>query len=396
MKLLYIFEWYPALTQTFLRREITGLRQHGFDVEIESLFRHRDVAAVALPDVPVRYFRWWEALGLIVALPRELIRDPALVKQTWRLVCDHFPTNPDNFFSSLWAAIYGICRANALRRRRPDAIHGVWATAPATAAAVLARLCDLPFSFGAQAYDVYRHGGDAFLVPKMRTASFVHTTTQYNVAHLSQRAPGANIILARRGVMELPVLADTPRPPGPLRILSVGRLVPMKGHELQLAACAALQQRGIDFTARIVGGGSLAGQLQRTIDRLGLRDRVTLRGALPPAQVAEEYRWADLFWHTGIVDAEGNRDGLPNVIPEAFAYGLPVISSDAGSAAEAAAAVVVPAGDEAALIAAADRLARDAALRRELSAAGRQWVKDHFLVANNTAILAKAFREARR
>jgi len=305
-------------------------------------------------------------------------------------------------WSTVWAAIFAVCRANRIRREKPDIIHGVWATAPATAAAILGRLCNVPFSFGGHAYDIYRHGGDAFLEPKLRAASFVHTTTDAGAKYLRDRANGApvKIVLARRGLDQLPPKPVRDTTTRPVRLLSVGRLVPKKGHIHQLAACALLKSWGIPFEARIVGDGPLRGDLERQIVRDGLQDCVSLTGPLAPPQVDEQYLWADIFWHTGVIDAEGDRDGIPNVIPEAFARCLPVISSRTAGPMEAVihevTGLLADPSNAAELAGAVKRLAEDPKLRQQLGENGRHWVEENFLISHNAAILARAFRDARR
>ena len=396
----YIFERYPVLSQAFLRREVAGVRAQGVRVEIYSLLPPRAADRIhAVPGVPVDCFHWWEAATLIVALPRELLRDPTLLCDGWRLYRQYRPTNSENFWTTVWAAIFAVCRAHRLRQRKPDVVHGVWATGPATAAAILSRLCGVPFSFGGHAYDIYRHGGDAFLEPKLRAAGFIHTTTEAGVAYLRERAGGAavNILLARRGLDRLPPISERDTAVRPIHLLSVGRLVAKKGHDHQLAACALLKSWSVPFVAKIVGDGPFRDELQRRIDRDGLGGSVILCGALPPEQVGEQYRWADIFWHTGVIDAEGDRDGLPNVIPEAFAHYLPVISSRTAGPMEAVAhetsGLIVDVSNAPELAGAVKRLAEDPLLRQRLGENGRRWVEENFLIARNTEILARAFRE---
>jgi colanic acid/amylovoran biosynthesis glycosyltransferase len=399
----YIFERYPVLSQPFFRREVAGVRDAGVRVEIHSLFPP-DPADLGyqVKGVSTDAFRWWEAASLIVALPRELLRDRTLLRDGWRLYRRYRPTNSENFWSTVWAAIFAVCRANRFREKKPDVIHGVWATAPATAAAILGRLCGVPFSFGGHAYDIYRHGGDAFLEPKLRAASFVHTTTEAGANYLRNRANGApvKIVLAHRGLDRLPPEPVRDTAPRPIRLLSVGRLVPKKGHIHQLAACALLKSWGVPFVAGIVGDGPLDDDLQRRINRDGVADCVSLTGPLAPEQVDEQYRWADVFWHTGVVDAEGDRDGIPNVIPEAFAHCLPVISSRTAGPMEAVthevSGLLADPSNTEELAAAVKRLAEDPKLRQQLGETGRHWAEENFLISRNAEILVRAFREASR
>ena len=139
-------------------------------------------------------------------MPRELARDPALFRDGWRILKRHWPTNAENGLSNLWAAIFAICRAREFRRSKIQIVHGAWATAPATAAAILHRFCGIPFSFGADAYDIYRHGGDAFW-PKLREAAFVHTNTRMTATYLQgfSSESGGRIMLARRGLENFPL-----------------------------------------------------------------------------------------------------------------------------------------------------------------------------------------------
>jgi colanic acid/amylovoran biosynthesis glycosyltransferase len=405
LTIVYIFERHPALAQTFLKREITELMRQGLRVEIHSLWRARLGAPASDPGssvfaeydkLTIHYFRWWEAARLVVALPREWRRDPTLLHDGWRMLRRYRPTSLGNLVTNLWAAVFAVCRAREFRQHKPDLVHGTWATGPATAAAILSRLCRLPFSFGTDGYDVYDRGGDQFLEPKLRAARFVQANFQENADHLRRLVPQSNVILARRGLDQLPPVANTARAPGPIRILSVARLVPKKGLSHQLAACALLKQWGVPFQARIIGRGPLHRQLRRQIDSLGLADVVTLCGGQQHEHVQEAYCWADIFWHTGIVDPTGNRDGLPNVIPEAFAYQLPVISGNVPGATEAVihevTGLVVDVADHTALATAVRRLIEDEPLRRHLGENGRRWVEENFRVSRNAGILVKAFR----
>jgi glycosyltransferase involved in cell wall biosynthesis len=123
---------------------------------------------------------------------------------------------------------------------------------------------------------------------------------------------------------------------------------------------------------------------------------VELSGAQPECAVQRAYDAADIFLHTGIIDAAGDRDGLPNVIPEAMSRGVCVITSPGGGAAEAIAHEVTGlTADPANPVALADaivRLLSDASLRAKLRAHAHRWVAENFLAAANTARLASAFR----
>ena len=91
----------------------------------------------------------------------------------------------------------------------------------------------------------------------------------------------------------------------------------------------------MDFTARIVGDGPAAPRLERLAGHLGVADRVTFIGQVPPHEVWEHLDWADVLLHTGVVAPSGDRDGLPNAIAEAMAAGVPVVTSPTAGTTEA-------------------------------------------------------------
>ena len=408
LKIAYVVMRYPTLSQTFIEREMRALVKQGFAIEVHPCLDFRPPAT--LPPTPpelvvVRAGSLPRVLGAaLVGMVRELSRRPTLIPRGLGLFVRHFPRHWEGAFHTFWGTVFAFARAAEFRRRGATIIHGAWATAPATAAAVLGELCGQPFSFGAHAYDLHRHGGDPLLAPKLRHARFVHTTTEANVLSLRARFPDhrAEIVLSRRGLPQLPeqttprARADGGSRDEEIRLLSVGRLVPKKGHAHQIDACAELVRRGQRCRLRIVGGGPLEDPLRTHAARAGLADRIELAGELPPGEVAAAYAWADVFWHTGIVDAQGDRDGLPNVVPEAMAHGLPVISSAAGGAGEAVidgeTGLIVDPTDPQALADAVVRLAADPALGHRLGAAGRRWVEENFLSETNARILARAFR----
>ncbi len=408
LSVAYILLKYPTLSQTFIEREMLGLAAQGMAVEVHPCFDFRAPGADAALG-PLRVVRigsrWRFAIAAGLGIARELSRRPGLLFRGLSLLVRHPGRHWESWFMTVWGTLFALARAQEFRRRGIDVIHGAWATAPATAAAVLGELCGLPFSFGAHAYDLYRHGGDPLLAPKMAAARFVHTTTQTNADHLALRFPQrrAEIVLARRGLRTLPALQPAPR--GDLshdgvRLLSVGRLIEKKGHLFQIAAGAELARRGVSFQLEIIGEGPCRTLLTEAIARANLQHRVKLLGERSPAEVEAAYATADVFWHTGIIDAQGDRDGLPNVIPEALAHGLPVISSAAGGAAEAIregeTGLIIDPEDTAALADAVCRLAADPAWRQHLGEQGRRWVELNFLAEHNTRILAEAFERAAR
>ncbi|MDV7397406.1 hypothetical protein RZS08_38750, partial [Arthrospira platensis SPKY1] len=136
-------------------------------------------------------------------------------------------------------------------------------------------LTGIPFSMAAHAYDIFRKGGDCLLNEKVACASFVHTSSQSAAKALQTIAgPDKLVHVIRRGLDFIPPPPSPKTLHDPLRILSVGRLVPKKGWFDQLVLYRAALDAGLDFTVRIVGTGPLLKSLRTTIKAHGLEGRV--------------------------------------------------------------------------------------------------------------------------
>jgi glycosyltransferase involved in cell wall biosynthesis len=153
----------------------------------------------------------------------------------------------------------------------------------------------------------------------------------------------------------------------------VGRLVEKKGFDDLLHACAQLASSGRRFRCDVYGEGPARADLETLRDRLGLAEVVRFRGARTQDEVLAAYHGADLFVLTPRVTADGDRDGVPNVLIEAMACGLPVVSTPVGGVPElvshGADGFLVPARDPAALAACVGDLLDDDEARGSVGAA---------------------------
>lgn len=162
-----------------------------------------------------------------------------------------------------------------------------------------------------------------------------------------------------------------------LSLLFVGRVVRQKGLDVLFEALAslppALRER-IGLT--IVGDGPARPELEAQAARLGLTERIAFRGWLGRDELPAAYRAADAFVFPS------RDEGMPNVVLEAMAAGLPVVATRiAGNrdlVVEEETGLMLDADDTPALAAAIARLAEDPALRRRLGEGGRRRVVDHF------------------
>ena len=394
----YLFTTFPKTSEAFLQRDVAAMQARGVKLRLYSLWG----GGGGFRGLPVRTLpRWWFFVALLWWIPYESARRPGLL---WELIVNTLGRRAPsalNFWENMLGAGFTACFVHSFRRDPPDLVYAAWTGAPATAAWLMWRLTDIPYGTGAHAYDLYEHGGDWWLMEKVALARFVHASTEMGRRTLLERgADAARVTVIRRGLDAFPALKPLRAPRRPLRLVCVARLVPKKGLQAQLKIYAALREAGMDFEARLVGGGELREELERQTVAHGLARRVAFTGEVPPAEVWEHLRWADVLLHTGVVASTGDRDGLPNAIPEAMAVGTLVLTSSTAATTEAiqheTTGLVADVNRPKEWVAALRRLAEDDALAERLRAAARRWVEENYDAHKNATQLHACFEQAVR
>ena len=184
-----------------------------------------------------------------------------------------------------------------------------------------------------------------------------------------------------------------------MRILSVGRAVPKKGYDDLLKALALLPD-GLNWRFRHIGGGILIDELREQAERLGLSERIEWSGPQPQKVVLSALRDADIFTLASKVAADGDRDGLPNVLMEAQSQAIAVAATDAAGIPELIVAgetgLLTPPGQPAALADALTRLIVDPKLRERLGRGGFQRVRSSFSLDASIDALVSRFVDTER
>lgn len=391
-----LFTTFPKTSETFLQRDVAALQAKGLDLRLYSLWG----GGGEFRGLPVVSFPKWRLIPIFLfEIPWQCVRRPRLMRDLFEGVFTRVAPSWLNFWENMLGAGFAGCYHRALRQNPPALVHGAWAGAPATAAWILWRMYGWPYSSGAHAYDLYEHGGDWWLLEKLQHARFIHTSTEAGRRELIARGvPPAKIVCIRRGLDTFPAFKPLRPARTPLRLLCIARLVPKKGLGHQLRIYAALKAAGLAFEARIVGDGPLRHELEGRAGQLGLGKLVKFIGALPPPSVWEQLAWADVLLHTGVVAASGDRDGLPNVIPEAMAAGVLVVTSPVSATTEAVSqertGLVADVDLPLAWVVALRRLAEDDRSAENFRVAARRWVEENYDAHQNTAQLVGCFEQA--
>ena len=329
MILAVILSQFPELHETFILKELLALREAGIGLRIFSLKACRDPiihpeARLLLPFTeyaPLSSPRVW-----MEAILEECTHPFSSAAAFAETVAEG--RDPVSFAKAV--AVYVKSLAFARRARRMEAVHlhAHWATFPTASARVMARLMGRPFSFTAHAWDLYVK--NPTLKRKVEEAEFVVTCTDYNRKFLVSISPesGEKIFLNYHGVeLDRFQKREQNRTQEKPLILSVGRLVETKGFVTLLQSLALLKGRGIPFECQVVGEGPLRKTLETEIARRKLKE-VRLIGSVSRTELIGLYQKASCFVLASEVAPNGDRDGIPNVLLEAMAVGLPVVATE--------------------------------------------------------------------
>ncbi len=337
VKTAYILKRYPRLTETFILNEVRAMERLGARLELFSLLppepppHHPMVAEVRAPLHPVPQITRGNWQELLAAHLRCLARAPQ--RYGYALACAMVWSITAPSPRSVWKQFTrGGFVANRCRKNGVEHIHAHFANAPAAVARFASLLSGITYSFTAHAKDLYLTP-QRVIQRRARAATFVATCTGYNASYLHRLLPETpgKVHLVYHGIDLAQFSQLAPARPRQASehalILAVGRLVPKKGHEDLIHACKELDRRNRDFRCLIVGEGPLRAALQKQIIDLGLQDRVVLRGAMTHADLIALYREAAVFALAPKIMEDGDRDGIPNVIVEAMATGVPVVAT---------------------------------------------------------------------
>lgn len=399
----FFLKGYPRLSETFIAQEILALEQRGLTIQIVSLRHPTDTRHHPIHD---------EIRASVLYLPEYVLREPGRVVRAWwrqrgskvyRAARNQWlrdmvrgPSIPRarTFFQAL---VYANEAPPGIARLHAHFLH-----TPASVARYSSLMMGLPWSCSAHARDIWT-SPDWEKREKLQSLEWLVTCTAHGRDHLAGLADDpTRVELVYHGLdfSRFPEPDRKSKGGGgeasgdPVTILSVGRAVEKKGYSCLLRALARLPD---DLQWRFVhiGYGPMLEQLAREAERLGIAHRVQWRGAQAQDTVIEAYRDAGMFVLANRVAADGDMDGLPNVMMEAQSQGLACISTSISAIPEliddGRTGLLVPPEDEVALADAITRLIRDPALRNRLARAGARRVRDHFSHERGVEQLASRF-----
>jgi glycosyltransferase involved in cell wall biosynthesis len=400
-----ILKGYPRISETFISNEILLLENLGFAIRLFSMrqprenFSHESVKKIRakvdyLPETLIKPLPRLLYHNLLLAAKKPVVYAGALKTAYRRFLRTHKS-----------ATIKHLLQAGYLAHRFLPAsgvthLHAHFAHSPTSVAMFASHLTGLPFSFTAHAKDIYT-SDPRQLREKIGLARFVITCTEYNRRHLSKLSDGnATPIHRNYHGIDIKLFSDNneiPKiPVQPYQILTIARLTAKKGLPTIYKALRILRDQGVSLHHTHIGGGEDREEIISLIKDLDLGSVTRLLGTQPHQVVLEHYKNADLFVLGCEVAPNGDRDGIPNVLVESMAMGLPVVVTDISAIPElvqdSKTGLLVPPGQPGRLADAIMRMLKDTELRNRVIPAAREAVVKNFDNRQLIGDLAEVYR----
>ena len=397
MRIAYIVSGFPTFSETFVLREAVEIKGLGHDVQVYSLENWVDPCYYSPAEGIVRsteYSPFFLSRRLLWANARTALCRPVKYWGTLLFALLHGLRTPIECLKSLIAYPKTIYYGTLIAARGVEHIHAHFANIPTLSALIIKRIWGIPYSFTAHAHDLYLYR--SMLAEKLAGAAFAVTNSQFNREFLGRFCAPKDMakvtILHCGGDVER--LSGLVRRPEPGLVVSVSRLSEQKGYVYLVDACAILRQRGVPVRCLVAGLGPERAMLEARARELGVEEIFELPGRVP--DVADLLARGQVFVLPCVEAADGQMDGIPTVLIEAMAAGIPVVSTTISGLPELVqdgeGGLLVAPEDPRALADAIERMLKDDDLARRLAASAREFAYEHYDLRKNARALADLFR----
>lgn len=321
-KVVYLLDIFPTVSETFILNEILAVTEKNIDVAIFSRRAPQE--------------RSFHPRAGRLRLKTRYLTDPSQLSRSV-LLRSHlslFLRYPVSYLKTLifalrhrrdlgWYFKAAGCYALQIARERPDHIHSHFASLANGFAMLVSMILRVPYTFTAHGWHDIFHNPPADFYHRAAAAKKVITVSRYNKNYLSEHfaIPETKIEVVHCGI-KTEMFSSSKKSSGPVQILSVSRLHPIKGVEHLIRACRILKDRGFAFHCTIVGDGEQYAEMNDLIRSLQLEGDVELAGAKTEEEVRRYYSAAHIYVNSSLCE------GLSVSIMEAMASGLPVVASE--------------------------------------------------------------------
>lgn len=332
MKIAYITSCFGTQSHTFIRREIRALRNLGLRLSLYGVRRDEQSTAPDAEDLiaETRYLYPLSYSALLRSNLFFLFRSPL-----------HYLKGLASAFSSTEFGLkrrakmlYHYFAAAAVARdmltQNVDHIHAHFMNVSASLAMYAAHHSKTPFSITVHSAGTFRTPHILGVHQKLSSAQFLLMISTYNIEYFSNIVPcreKSHVVRCGMELTEFDFRGNSKPQSNPARILAVGRFVEKKGFRYLIQACRELCERGVDFQLSLIGDGPLRRDLESEVVGLDLENIVNFTGPKSTNEVRAAMADADVVVVPSVTSASGEMEGLPVVIMEAMAIGVPVVAS---------------------------------------------------------------------
>ncbi len=400
MTIAYLNSEYPSLSHTFIEREIARVRAVGVDVRTFSV--RRPTATGTLGEAHAREahrtkYILGSARAVVASLTIGVLRRPL---GAMRAFVAGQRLSPPGWKAHIWHLAYAIEAIRLAQMLGSEGLRHVHVHMANNGAAIalLATRFDprLSYSLSIHGSAEFFHVDDWRLKPKAENAVFVRCISEFcrsQVMACTDTTSWDRFHIVRCGVDTAKFTPSNshavPDSPGPLRLLTVGRMHPIKGYDMLLRALADLVRAGMDVRLTMVGDGPMLAHLQSLADSLDLRDRVEFTGPVAQEALSGYLDQADAMVVSSFME------GVPVVLMEAMACGLAVVATRVGGIPElvedAKSGLLIDPGSTEALVAAIQAFADDPERRRSMGEAGRRTVVARYDIERTASEMVELF-----
>jgi glycosyltransferase involved in cell wall biosynthesis len=397
--LAYILKGYPRISETFISNEILLLETLGFRMHLFPMrhpresFCHDSVRQIQaqvdyLPTELLPEFHKLLLPNIFLAVKR-----PTLFKKGLQLANIRFQRTGKLATCKHLLQAGFLCNNHLLKNTTISHLHGHFAHSPTSVTMFASLLSGIPFSFTAHAKDIYT-SNPAQLREKIRLAEFVITCTNYNRKYLEKIADGLDtpVHCIYHGI-DLKLFSpqtDHKTCSSPYKLMTVARMTEKKGLPTLYRALKILKDKGLAFSHTLIGDGDDRDTILQLINDLGLDEYCHWLGTRSHEEVLRQFEQSDLFVLACEIAANGDRDGIPNVLVESLAMQVPAISTTVSAVPEillnGKSGITVNPGNAESMAAAIEEALTNTKLRETVIKGGTEHTRQHF---NNRSLVAQ-------
>jgi len=400
-RIAYYLWRYPIVSETFIQREIKALKDLGLNILVYAdtvdNFERSDQRLMSLINDTIYLFPL-NKIKLLYGVLVFLIKSPLLFANMFTYINKNQYSSNKSFFEDIKIFLKSVYLARLLKEQNISHIHSPWSDVNSFIAVVASKMTGLPLSIQARAHDIHRTDSVFALSEKFGNSKFIVTNTRYNekyIKEILEPSQWNKIKLIYNGI-DLDNFNPGKRKlknNKEIYLLCVARLIPQKGLTYLLKACDIIKKKGINFKCRIIGGTEepryrdYYHNLLKLKKDLGLEEYVFFEGVKPFEYILEQYSNADIFVLPCVIAEDGSRDIIPNVLIEAMAMKLPVVSTTVTGVPEIVDnkenGILVPPNDDTKLSDSIIRLIENVDLRGQLGQKARLKVEERFNINKN-------------